>query len=176
MNEPLSQSYFCDSDTSWHSSCVSFRSSLPVRFLVKVKFPFDILEMFHQGTQKELEFVEFYGFFGVPHLRLDSQDALRNRKQMKYHATKASSLTLTFLDASPYKPILSRLKHTIFICFLFSVYSWLNNTDDQRASVSQLVNLKGNKTVLLNPSSGIQIIMGHQTMAVPNALFCDKSQ
>ena len=92
MNEPLSQSYFCDSDTSWHSSCVSFRSSLPVRF--------DILEMFHQGTQKELEFVEFYGFFGVPHLWLDSQDVLRDRKQIKYDATKVYSLTLIFLDAS----------------------------------------------------------------------------
>ena len=34
----------------------------------KSKVSFDILEMFHQGTQKELEFVEFYGFFGVPHL------------------------------------------------------------------------------------------------------------
>ena len=69
-------------------------------FPCKSQVSFDILEMFHQGTQKELEFVEFYGFFGVPHLRLDSQDALRDRKQMKYHATKASSLTLTFLDAS----------------------------------------------------------------------------
>ena len=48
----------------------------------------------------------------------------------------------------PYKPISSQLKHTIFICFLFSVYS----SDDQRASVSQLVNLKGNKTILLNSS------------------------
>ena len=29
---------------------------------------------------------------------------------------------------------------------------------------------------MLNPSSGIQITMGHQTIAVPNVLFCDKSQ
>ena len=32
-------------------------------FPCKSQVSFDILEMFHQGTQKELEFVEFYGFF-----------------------------------------------------------------------------------------------------------------
>ena len=55
--------------------------------------------MFHQGTQKQLEFVQLLGIFGVPHLWLDNQDALRDRK-IKYDATKVYSLTLTFLDAS----------------------------------------------------------------------------
>ena len=45
--------------------------------------------MCHQGTQKELKFVEFYVSFlmtfNVPHLW---RDALRDRKQMKYDATK----------------------------------------------------------------------------------------
>ena len=57
--------------------------------------------MCHQGTQKELKFVEFYVSFlmtfNVPHLW---RDALRDRKQMKYDATKVYSLTLIFLDAS----------------------------------------------------------------------------
>ena len=57
--------------------------------------------MCHQGTQKELKFEEFYVSFlmtfNVPHV---SRDALRDRKQMKYDATKVYSLTLTFLDAS----------------------------------------------------------------------------
>ena len=61
-----------DSDTP-----ISFRSLLSVRFLVKVKFPSCVL-----------------------HLWLDSQDALRDWKQMKYDATKVYSPTLTFLDAS----------------------------------------------------------------------------
>ena len=62
--------------------------------------------MCHQGTQKELEFVVFYVSFlmtfNVPHLWRDVtwRDALRDRKQMKYDATKVYSLTLTFLDAS----------------------------------------------------------------------------
>ena len=70
MNEPLSLSYSLesDSDTSRHSSGISFRSSLSRLFSCKSQVSFDILEMFHQGTQKELEFVEFYGFFGVPDL------------------------------------------------------------------------------------------------------------
>ena len=63
MNKPLSLCYSLavlpDSDTSRHSSGISFRSSLSRLFSCKSQVSFDILEMFHQGTQKELEFVEF---------------------------------------------------------------------------------------------------------------------
>ena len=104
--------------------------------------------MFHQGTQKELEFVEFYGFFGVPHLWLDSQDVLRDRKQIKYDATKVYSLTLIFLDASQETNFVTAETYILCLFPILSLFLWLNYTDDKRASVSQLVNLKGNNTLL----------------------------
>ena len=117
-------------------------------FPCKSKVSFDILEMFHQGTQKELEFVEFYGFFDVPHLWLDSQDVLRDRKQIKYGATKVYSLTLIFLDASQYTNFVTAETYILCLFPILSLFLWLNYTDDKRASVSQLVNLKGNNTLL----------------------------
>ena len=87
--------------------------------------------------------------FNVPHLW---RDALRDRKQMKYDATKVYSLTLTFFDASIETYFVTTETHILYLFPLLSLFLWLNNTDDQRASVSQLVNLKGNKTILLNSS------------------------
>ena len=80
----------------WHSYFIPL--FVVCTFPGKSKVSFDILEMCHQGTQKKLEFGEFLDFFKIPHLWLDSQDALRDRK--KYDATKVYSPTLTFFDAS----------------------------------------------------------------------------
>ena len=73
-NEHLSLSFSMESDSD---TPISFRSSLSVRFLVKVKF-----------------------LSCVSHFWLDNQDALRDRKIWNNDATKVYSPTLTFLDAS----------------------------------------------------------------------------
>ena len=58
MNEPLSLCYSLesDSDTSRHSSGISFRSSLPVRFLVKVKFLSIFWKFFIRAHRKNSSF------------------------------------------------------------------------------------------------------------------------
>ena len=72
--------------------------------------------------------------------------ALRDRKQMKYDATKVYSLTLTFLDASQKTYFVTTETHTFFICILFSVYS--SDYSCFGEPTREFKNLKGNKTLV----------------------------
>ena len=63
---------------------------------------------------------------------------------MKYDATKVYSLTLAFLDASLLTYFVTAETRILYLFPPLSLFLWLNNIDDERALVSQLVK----KTVL----------------------------
>ena len=158
-----------DSDTP-----ISFRSSLSVRFLVKVKF----LSIFWRcviRAHRKNSSLESFRIFLIYHTcdltaRMHCATE-KNTMQQRYTAQHWPFLM------HPYKPILSWLKHTYFFCFLSSVYSsdWITLMIKAPGEPTSEFKRKLN-CFMLNPSSGIQKTMGHQTIAVPNVLYCDKLQ